>query len=54
MKEQIILRYARTEYGKKVRKDYEAGKLKIGWGGGTGVSAENRRIMQHNNNSTKR
>lgn len=53
MKEQIILRYARTEYGKKVRKDYEAGKLKIGWGG-TGVSAENRRIMQHNNNSTKR
>lgn len=33
MKEQIILRYARTEYGKKVRKDYEAGKLKIGWGG---------------------
>lgn len=32
MKKQIILRHVRSEYGKAIRKDYEAHKAQAGWG----------------------
>lgn len=31
MKTQIILRHVRSEYGKSIRKDYEAHKTQAGW-----------------------
>lgn len=31
MKQYITMRYVRTEYGKKIHKDFESGKLRVAW-----------------------